>query len=294
MLQHTLNIQKMREKITFFTPLGIRFWDRVQNRQISNNLVVTARTEENNSPVTQAFRTASGIYAFHGLPGLHDAEYPDENFDLDTYPKRLFFIEVIDMQQQFLPVIFGVRVPMKGIFPGNSGGSPPENTLPGFYLFSAPTRSVLPGLAVIRGQIIERVTDSPASYAVLEIWINGKKWHGIADKKGSVSILFPYPKFTSKLLTSPPGETVPLPFHQQKWNMTIEVRYEPETLTYPHNGEIPELRSIFEQKQGIIWSNTELPVQQLSSDLTFGHEFILHTDGLTKSIFFIDMDRSPS
>ena len=294
MWQRTLNIQNKGEEITLFTPLGIRFWDRVQNRQISNGLIVTARSEDNNSPVTQAFRTASGIYAFHGLPGLHDAEYPDENFDFDTYPTRRFFIEVIDMQQQFLPVIFSVRVPMKGIFPCNSGGSPPENTLPGFYLFSAPTRSVLPGLAVIRGQIKERVTDSPASYSIVEIQINGIKWYGIADKQGSVSILFPYPKFTSKLLTSPPGETVPLPFHQQKWNMTIEVRYEPETLTYPHNGEIPELRSIFEQRQGIIWSTTELSVHQLSSDLTFGHEFILHTDGLTESIFFIDTKTSPS
>jgi hypothetical protein len=294
MWQRTLNIQNKGEKITFFTPLGIRFWDRVQNRQISNSLIVTARSEENNSPVTQAFRTTSGIFAFHGLPGLHDAEYPDENFNFDTYPTRRFFIEVIDMQQQFLPVIFRVRVPMKGIFPGNSGGSPPENTLPGFYLFSAPTRSVLPGLAVIRGLIKERVTDSPASYAVLEIRINGKKWYGIADKQGSVSILFPYPKFISTLLTSPPGETVPLPFHRQKWNMTIVVRYEPETLTYPHNGEIPELRSIFKQKQGIIWSTTELSVYQLSSDLTFGHEFILRTNDLTESIFFIDTERLPS
>lgn len=292
MLQRTLHLHNRGEAITLFTPLGIRFWDRVQNRQISNNLIVTARSEMNNSPVTQAFRTASGIYAFHGLPGLHDAEYPDENFDFDTYPTRRFFIEVIDMKQQFLPVIFSVLAPMKGIFPGNSGGSPPENALPGFYLFSAPTRSVLPGLAVIRGQIQEKVTGYPASYAVLEIQINGKKWYGISNKQGSVSILFPYPKFISTLLISPPEETVPLPFHQQKWNMTIEVRYEPETLTYPHNGEIPELRSIFKQKQGIIWSTTELSVQQLSSDLTFGHEFILHTDGLTESVFFIDTERS--
>ena len=42
--------------------------------QIRDGLAVTARPEAASGPWVDAFRTASGLYAFQGLPGLRDYE----------------------------------------------------------------------------------------------------------------------------------------------------------------------------------------------------------------------------
>ena len=59
---------KMAERVTQFTPLGIRFWDSVLDKQVSDHLLIKAYPTAGFRPVINAFRTASGIYAFQGLP----------------------------------------------------------------------------------------------------------------------------------------------------------------------------------------------------------------------------------
>jgi len=64
------------ERVTIVTALGIRFWDALLDAPVRDGLDVTARPLGQRAGGTVAFRTASGIYAFRGLPGLHDVEYP--------------------------------------------------------------------------------------------------------------------------------------------------------------------------------------------------------------------------
>lgn len=288
MFEPIFDLFEPRERITVFSPLGIRFWDPARDTQVRDGLTVIACPQGSRHAATRAFRTLSGIYAFHGLPGLHDIEYPAQDSVPTTSPPEImrFIVQVIDEQRRFLPVVFGVDLPYQGIFPTGTPSSPPGNSLPGFYLFSAPTRPRTPSLAVVRAQLEERVdavTRQPAGHAVLEVEAPGQEtWYGVADERGSVVVMFPYPTFTgtngvSSPVTSPAGVV------QQHWDLSIRIRYEPAALTFPNGFQIPDLRSIFNQAPGVLWSTLTTqpgqPVSQLSAELIFGQELVMRTDG---------------
>lgn len=291
----TSETQRPRERTTILTPLGIRFWDPVRDVQVRDSLNVTARPETMDGRVTIAFQTASGVYAFQNLPGLHAVEHPVEDASLGTSPPstKRFLITVNDQLKRFLPTVFSVDLPLpyKGIFlhaafsPLGSGsplfGSPPVNGPPGCYLFSAPTRPVAFGIAALRGHLVEYTpsppTESPAAYAVLAVQVNGsnKTWYGIADHRGSIAVLFPYPPISSQL-----GGTAPLP--QQRWQITVRVRYCPATLQPLPGTQIPDLRHILAQSPGRIWpSQAGPPIPAWSTELCFGEELVMRTDDLS-------------
>jgi hypothetical protein len=272
------------ETTRFFTPMGIRFWDMVTNKQVSDNLVVTARPDKMDFPFISAFRTPSGIYAFQGLPGLHEVEHPIQDIDPDKHNKKHFIIKVEDQMRRFLPVVFSLDLPIKGIFPDDVKSISLQNKASGFYLISAPTRSISPGIAAIRGQLIEKSTNKPAAYAVIEVVVDGKNWFGVANEQGSISILFPYPDFKNTSLSSSS-------LHEQQWDLTIQVRYDPKTLSFPNDSRIPKLHTIFEQPTGIIWSSTEPKSDTLELNVTCGHEFTLRTKDYDKSQLLIDINR---
>ena len=285
-----LTLQAPQESLTVFTPLGIRFWDPVRDTPVRDHLVVTARPEGVQGRVTSAFRTVSGLYAFQGLPGLHEVEYPSEaNAGAPSSVRtRRFLIEVIDRLDRFLPVLFRVELPLsyRGVFslmPQNRGLAAGE--LSRFFLFSAPTRLASSGLAAVRAQLVDATTGQPAAYALMELQVNGSTWYGVSDAEGGIAVLFPYPTFTSALLTSPPGMGR-VSQSLQHWEMTIRVRYEPLALTFPVGSAIPDLRSIVMQAPGGIrptqlHSPLSAPVAAWPQELLFGQELILRTDDLS-------------
>jgi hypothetical protein len=245
--------------------------------------MVSARSGAPPHTVISAFRTASGVYAFHGLPGLRHLEYPDEVGPLAQSPPaaKRFIIEVQDTQTRFLPVTFGVDVPYQGIFPTGATAGSPGNKPPGFYLFSAPTRPVTPELGAVRAQLEDRATQKPAAHALLEIGApDNNTWYGLADERGCVAALFPYPTFTSSLHGSPPM-TSPPGGNGQSWRLSIRIRYSPSVLSIPPGASLPDLYSIFSQAPGRIWSSMAAPSGQplslLSAELFFGKELVLRT-----------------
>lgn len=292
------------ERYTTVAALGIRFWDMAADRQVSDNLVVKAYPVKGTGPVVTAVRSASGIYGFHGLPGMREVE-----FDRGAGVPRSYYIEVFDTLGRFLPALFTVELPLSynGVYisddtslPGSSPGTPNP---PGFYLFSAPTRGVSPGMAVIHATIVEQDTGEPAVYAVLEVNVESSdgesqgKWYGIADERGCAAIVFPYPEMEISLSGSPPSSPSGS-LAEQEWQLTIRVNYEPDHLSYPSNinitSEMPLLESVLGQAPGGIW--TEGPVapdpgvfaDQWSTVLTFGEALILRTEGVEKSELWID------
>lgn len=267
------------EKVTTFTPLGIRFWDPARNIPVRYGLEVTARPATALWPITTAFRTASGVYAFQGLPGLHDLEHSNGDRALTSPPdSQCFTIQVKDLCRRFLPIAFDVDLPLpyKGLFRPTFNSSPPENSSVRFYLFSAPARLPVPGLAVVRANLVNQDTKSPAAHAVLETWIKGRRWCGIADERGSVAILLPYPTFIGTLGSSPPG----VPPSQQQWELTVRVRYNPAALP-PRTG-IPRLRDLFSQPFADIWLDAiGQAVPEWSDQLVFGQELVVRTGKLS-------------
>jgi hypothetical protein len=275
LIEQILESSSPLERVTIFTPLGIRFWDPVQDAQVKEGLIVTAYPEGTHRNGTRAFRTLSGVYAFRGLPGLHDVEYPSVAFpDASPPVAARFIIRVFDERRRFLPIVFGADLPYFGVYPTHPPLSPPAGGLPGFYLFSAPTRPGAPSLAVMRAQLAERVdavTRRPAAHAVLEVEVaGGRTWYGVADERGSVAVLFPYPTFTIATGLTSPAALTPVT-SVQSWDLHVRVRYEPVALTFSNGFRIPHLRSVFDQSPGRLWSTAVAqpgqPVSQMSAEL---------------------------
>src|SRR5262245_26635806 len=196
------------EKFARYTPFGIRCWDLAAHVAVTTGLDVTARPPGQLQLARCAFQTLSGVYAFRDLPGLRRLEASDPELPAGVHPIEgsppvagRFVIEVRDSRQRFLPVTFQVDLPYRGIYPTQPAGSPPGTALPGFFLFSAPTRPALSNLAVVRAQLLERLGPGqfrPARFAVLELQIAGRPAAlGVADENGSAAVYFPYPPFAT-------------------------------------------------------------------------------------------------
>jgi hypothetical protein len=277
------------ERLTVFTLLGIRFWDPVENQQVSHDLDVSAWPATNQHLVTNAFRTNSGIYAFQGLPGMRSYENVPTTLSLDDDPDDIgspietsplalkeFVVQVQDRSRRFLPLRFHVDLPLDypGVYKPAGHSSPLGYASARVYLFSAPSRPVKPGLAVVRGCLYDRRADRPAAFALVDILHNGRMWHGLADERGCVAIFFPYPPFIEQLGASPPA----LSLAEQVWPLALRVRYDPALTLNLTEGELPPLADLCSQPLVDIWSDEiGLPQSEQPLQLTFGEELILRT-----------------
>lgn len=282
------------EELTTYTPLGIRFWDAVLNVQIRDALRVTARSEHGRGKAVSAFRTASDIYAFNGLPGLRSVE--NSSYDPEAIASPLItrkcVIEVADSRNNFLSAAFKVELPLqyRGVFLSRTDSSPPQNT-PRFILYSAPTRTAPSWLAVIRGELADFESDKPAAHAVLKIYApDGRVWYGLADEMGRFGVFMTYPTIEGSFVGSP-RMFIGKPLIEQSWELLVEVLYEPNTLEVLPHTCLPNYLSILSQKQARIWqaspgegspAGAGSEASALAVTLEFGNELILRTDGKTK------------
>lgn len=279
------------ERQVIFTPLGIRFWDPATDAQIGDGLRVRAWPDGATGPVRDAFRTGGGIYAFQGLAGLHDLEYPREDGPASPPPAQRFVVSVEDQQRRFLPAVMRVDAPFFGIYPTAAAVSPPDDSLPGVYLFSAPWR-LASALSSVRADLVRQSTGQPAAYAVLELEVEDSgTWHGIADERGCVAVLFPVPPFQATLGSSPPGPQAPP--QEQQWQVTARVLYDPANLQTPAGAGLPDLRTILTQTAGAVWpAAAGPPAAAMNATLSFGQDLILRTSGLAETRLLIDTSAS--
>lgn len=279
------------EKISLYTPLGIRFWDLAGDSAVVDNLDVMIRPPGQPQLSRRAFQTASGVYAFRDLPGMRRLEVSDPELLAGVHPiegspplAARFVVEVRDRLQRFLPVTFSVDLPYRGIYPTQPDGSPAGEARPGFFLFSAPTRPALSNLAVVRAQLVERLglgRFRPARFAALELQIPGRpRMMGIADENGTVAVYFSYPPFAARVgpASPPPGSPE---MRLQSWDVTIHVLYRLTDQTKPDDSaSLPDLGAILTQSPADIWATqTGSGQAQLMDRLVFGQPLILHTAG---------------
>jgi len=277
------------ETLRIFTPLGIRFWDLALNSEVTDGLVVNLRLLNSQAPPLYARQTPSGAFAFFGLPGLRTAEYPEGQDQ--TGPARTFtyIVTVQDTVGRFLPEVLVYTLDQTGAvsingIPDSARGARLA------YLFSAPTRPVPPGLGGVRAYLIDDATNAPAAWAVVQVQVDGQAevWPGIADDRGQVLILVPYPLVDRLRLGSPPGSGQGT-LNSQSWPVTVQVLYSPGALTFPltnMNGIVwpfmvtPNLKGILEDQQpATIWAGPGTPVTQLAATLNLGQDLILRSAG---------------
>jgi len=285
------------ERVSVFTVLGIQFWDQTLDRPVTDGITATAQLQDSSYPVVTAFRTASGAYAFQGLPGLHDVEYPISGSAQTSPPKNLtFVITVADSQQRFLPALFAVDLPLSysGLFLSNRTGSPAAENARA-YLFTAPTRAAAPGVSVLRADVRDRDNDKPAAHAALQLSIDGQSWIGIADDQGRVQLQFPSPLLQSLNLGSPPGSRQGAP-SSMTWPISVKVLYEPSRLRFPLAGLpdvqwpwsiTPSLKSILDAQQpALVWQDESGPPgTEWIGAISYGAPLVLRTTSSDPTAF---------
>jgi hypothetical protein len=267
------------EKLRIRTPLGIRFWDHGANEPIRDQLTVTAWPRATAASPTYAVRNPSGIYSFHGLPGLRHWEYPAEDEDYESSPpiNTQFIVQVEDSQKRFLKVAAIVEAPHPDdrLF-GNTVSSPPIGEK-GFRLFSAPNRPIKSHLAVVRAYVWDNSQNIKAAHAVLKISITGigTPWTGIADENGMIAVMFPYPMTMQSIDVSPPSSRIPI--HKQTWKISARAFYGGTDMRPLPNTELPNLANVIQQKQAKIFETSATSADEITDDLTLGKELVLRT-----------------
>jgi hypothetical protein len=206
------------ESVRLRCALGIRFRDTATRQVVAAGLRVSATpagAAAGTEPVT-AQANRSGVWTFHGLRNLRAFELGTEEFPEERSPlgPPTFRIEVQDAEGRFLPCAFNATASPKGLFQFTLDLSPPwqGNDVP---LFSAPSRPVPPGCAVIRASLVATLPNKPvepASWALLQASatvrnrrVQAVQALGIADRQGNVAIMFPWPELVTLAVGSPPG-----------------------------------------------------------------------------------------
>lgn len=271
------------ETFSRVAPLGVRFWDKVSRRIIDTGLTVIAYPPQQAARRTSLFPNRSGVYVLHSAPGLRKFTHGsgDAAFWQTAPLPRPFILEVSDQEARFQPFSFTVEVPRRWLVTTTEAlSSSPLSAPPlGIPLYSSVVRPVLAGMAVVRAELWDAVADKPAAWALLEVQVSGQEpVRGMADDKGRVVVMFPYPEPLPGTLGSPvgspPGGGQRSLFTQQ-WPLQLRAFYSPEIVV----PAIPRLERVFAQAPATLLSAAS-PLLPLSSipPLRFGQELIVKSE----------------
>jgi hypothetical protein len=276
------------EQQVVHTLLGIRFWDPVTDSVVREGLEVAAWPDAHPEAISRAFRSRSSVYAFRGLDGLRHLEYPDDGVDPWTARQERFIVQARDARRRYLPLVFAVNVPHRGIFPGKPLHSPLTPAAPGCWLFSAPTRRAAPSWGVVRAQLMETDSETPLRFAVVEVEVGEQSWFGISDDTGQAVVFFPLPDFTGLAGFTSPISAMPV----QSWPVTVWVQHAEAEQQTPEGAIAPNIRSLFNQpRRDIRMSDGGAISDRLSTDLVFGEELVLSSG--EESILWLEPFSSP-
>ena len=268
------------ENVTRTAPLGVRPWDAVTGRAITDGLRLT---ELRHGIVASANR--SGVFVFHDLPGLRESAFGSGD---DAYWSALaavsrFELELVDTRRRFLPFRFDAAAPTRGLLREQCphASSPPEVDVPGVPLFTAASRPVPPGLATVRADLWDIELDAPAAWAVLEVTpVGAPAVRGIADERGRVLVLLAYPE-PHWAGSSPPAGSRALA--DQTWDLVLGVRYDPASasppLPDPGAGIAPDLCTVLGQGAATLLAAPSPAAPLTGATLAFGRQLTLRTLG---------------
>ena len=271
------------EAVTRVTPLGVRFWDPLEQAFVADGLSVNVRFATSARRYA-ATMTSAGVFSAQNLPLLREAERGAGD---DAYwagvATRSFVVEVDDPLGRFLSFSFPALLPARGLFVWSCALASPlvaDGPSDGVVLFSAPSRPATPMRAAIRTELRDATTGKPAAGAVLVATVAGGALRvtGIADAQGRVVLLFPFPEPQDfppigDVATSPPASPTGSSLAGHTWPVTLSAQYAPSSAPYP---DYPDLCTTLGQPPSPLWGDTNgaaLPAQTLK----VGSELVVRT-----------------
>lgn len=227
------------ERDELITALGIRLRDHVTGLPIADGL----RVDVTAWPPRRAPRvvaTPSRTFAVHGRSGSDG-----------------WRITVTDPLGRFHAFVAHV-----------AAGADQLQELP---LWSLPARPVPAGLAAVRAQL-----GPDAAYAMLEVRAGASSHHGLADERGAVLVVLPYPP-VADLGGSPPGG-VKRPLAGSTWPLQLAVSL-PRATSPPATAPPgpPELDALLDQIPAQLLAGGPPEVELTEATLAHGRELVLRS-----------------
>ncbi|MFQ6030558.1 MAG: hypothetical protein ACE5Q6_24055 [Dehalococcoidia bacterium] len=240
--------------------------------------------------------TPSGVIAFFGLAVEEYVDHePDRQIWTTVPANRLIAVDVADTLGRYLPMSFVARLPFRGAFRGRGDWLTPllrpvpeQGNEMGVDLWSAPTRPVPDGRALIRAQIVVGNSSAPppAAHALVQVTHPGGgpppaplfERFGITDSQGVLTLPFPYPPVPD------PPDTIYPPLDSQEFQLTIAVHYDSTSQRTLPDSTVPDLETILNQPAadiGTHWNTDDPPELEtaatVSRNLRFGRPLTLRT-----------------
>ena len=273
---------KVIEELAWVAPFGVRFWDVSAMAPAGAGLTVVAYPSVIPELRSAAGVNHTGVYFFHGLPGMRRFENGsgDEDFWAANPPAIPYTVEVSDPQERYLPYQFSVLLPVHGLY--GLAGSP---LLPSFTpdaswlpLFSSPARALPGPSGVVRAQLRDDAAKLPAAWALMTAQVAGSlSVPALADDRGIVTLTIPYPEPATSPFASPLGPGS-LKLSDQTWPLTVSVFYTPQTGSPGTSGFVPpDLETILGQRQATVWRDTAHSGPAANFTLSFGNDLVLRS-----------------
>jgi hypothetical protein len=250
---------QVMETLGLVSPLGLRFWDAVDEAPVSAGLSVTIWPAAQPELRTAAVVNRSGIFSFCNLPGLRAVESGsgDDAFWAAQTPRFDFVVEVTDGSNRFLPFRLPVKLPVCGL----------GDFIP---LFSSPARTMSAPMGLIRAQLFDPIRNGPAAWVLVEARVDGvPAGRGLSDAQGGLLVPLPYPEAHpgGPVFGSPPSPGG-LKLTDQTWTVDLSFFYSPQEPA----AKIPDLNEVLGQG----------PTTPLTTaTLRFGQELVLRSRGLS-------------
>jgi hypothetical protein len=270
------------EELTWVAPFGVRFWDVTAMAPAGAGLTVVAYPEGFPDLRFSADVNHTGVYFFHGLPGMRRFENGsgDEDFWTAHPPSIPFTVEVSDAQERYLPYQFSVLLPARGLYglaasPLSLSLTPDATWLPAF---STPSRALPGPSAVVRAQLMDDTAKTPAAWALMTAQVPGSLvMTALADDRGVVSLTLPYPEPRNSPFASPLGPGS-LKLSDQTWPLTVSVFYGPP-LSSPLTSDsvLTDLKTILGQSAATAWRDNAHSAPASSFTLQFGKDLVLRS-----------------
>jgi len=284
------------DRVTVVAPLGLRFWDAVSESVVGESLIVYASSTDVPPRRIRAFMNPSGIHVFRDLPGLREFENGTGGaaFWAEHPPRHEFIIEVEDRMRQFQPFSFRVRLPVRDVLLWECDSSrSPSTPVAAVPLFSTPNRAVPGGFAVIRAELWDAVTESPAAGAMLEAVLPASSpVRGLADREGRVAVIFPYPEPPPETFASPPASPphgAGMSMFSQAWDVELRAYYAPRLPT----PAIPDLCDALMQPEATLRAESTSTQSLGTQVLHFGRELIIRSAGAVNGRLLVAPVGSP-